>query len=497
VPLAWKAVDFLDQLASRLRGTLRVQATPKWMKGLAARVAGHGVVTHVGSAGLRMLAFKTGLTGALSGALAVPGRILVHDRGQVLTDLAVAIADGGTAVRHIRTLRDQGELFGLVASAPTAWRALGEVTPRAREKITVARARVRRQVWQLVAARHGQIPPSATCYGDLGGQIVIRLDATIQIAHSDKEGAAGTHKSTWGLYPLLAWCDNTGELLACLLRPGNAGSNTVTDHIQVLSAALAQVPARYRRKILVTIDGAGSTIELLAHIQALNTPGRQVHYSVGFDLDARVRQAIASLPEPAWAPVLDDAGNARSMDEAGCAEVTGLLRASAGGDKPGNWPPGMRIVVRREKPAAGAKLSDFEKAAGWRYQPVATNTPALALGVQKAEARHRVHARVEDFIRCGKDTGLAHLPFYALAANQVWCDLAALGIDLLAWWRLLALHGSLARAEPATLRYTLLHTAARLVRGQRRRTLKIPEDWPWARQLADALNAILALPNPG
>src|SRR5262249_57158309 len=109
------------------------------------------------------------VTGALSGALAVPGRVVLHDRGQVLTDLAVAIADGGTAVRHIRTLRDQGELFGPVASAPTAWRALGEVTPRAREKITAARARVRRRGGQRGAPRAGGGPPPGTRLAEPGG----------------------------------------------------------------------------------------------------------------------------------------------------------------------------------------------------------------------------------------------------------------------------------------------------------------------------------------
>ncbi|WP_170321346.1 hypothetical protein [Acrocarpospora pleiomorpha] len=111
----------------------------------------------MGTAGLRMLAFKSGLTGELRSALRVPGRQVLHDRGQVLTDLGVMIADGGTAIRHIRTLRDQGELFGPVASAPTAWRALQEVTPRQRDKLAAARAKTRRRVWELITARHGSM----------------------------------------------------------------------------------------------------------------------------------------------------------------------------------------------------------------------------------------------------------------------------------------------------------------------------------------------------
>jgi Transposase DDE domain group 1 len=473
-----------------------VHTTPKWLKGLAVQVAGHGVVSHVGTAGLRALAFKTGLTGALSSALRVPRRVVRHERGQVLSDLAVMIADGGRAIGHIRTLRDQGELFGPVASASTCWRALAEINDRRRAGIQTARARVRRRVWDLITARHGRIPPSVTPYGDLGSWIVIRLDATIQIAHSDKEQAAGTFKGTYGHHPLTAWCDNTGESLAIKLRAGNAGANTTSDHIEVLSAAIAAIPGRYRRRILITIDGAGASIELLKHIQSLNRGSWQVHYSVGFDLDERVRTAIADLPETAWAAVLDDEGHARDLDEAGAAEVTGLLRESAGGDQLSTWPPGMRVLVRREKPGSGAKLSDFEKARGWRYQVIATNTAAMVLPVQKAEARHRVHARVEDFIRCGKNTGLAALPSWSFAINQAWCAAAAIACDLLAWLRLLCLDGELATAEPDTLRYTLLHTSAKLVRGQRKRTLKIPQTWPYAHQLATAISTVLALPNP-
>ncbi|WP_308168867.1 transposase [Nonomuraea sp. NEAU-A123] len=71
-----------------------------------------------------------------------------------------------------------------------------------------------------------------------------------------------------------------------------------------------------------------------------------------------------------------------------------------------------------------------------------------------------------------------------------------MGCDLLAWFRLLCYKAELAIAEPATLRYALLHTSARLVRGQRRRTVKIPRTWPWADQLQRALSSVLALPVP-
>jgi len=281
--------------------------------------------------------------------------------GQVLTDLAVAIADGATVICDIETLVHQGELYGPVASASTAWRALEEVGADADGRVARARAQTRARVWKMIEDRHGRFPPARTGHGDLGDTVVIRLDATIQVAHSDKEQAAGTFKGTYGHHPLTAWCDNTEESLAIKLRPGNAGSNTAADHVEVLDAAIAQIPPERRRDLLITCDGAGSTHALVGHIAELNAAqGRRVHYSVGFDLDQRGRDAITMVPERVWEHVLDADGRPRDLEAAGAAELTGLMRHSVGGDTLANWDPDMRIICRREKASSGAQLSLFE-----------------------------------------------------------------------------------------------------------------------------------------
>jgi hypothetical protein len=375
-----------------------------WSNDLTVEVGGHGVVSHAGSAVLRLLADRTGLTGALSKALARRGFSPVHDRGRVLVDAGVCIADGGRVLSDLAALRDQAELFGSVASDATLWRALEEIGDVQRARLATARARIRRHVWTLIAARHGRIPPSQVADLDLGKTVVIRLDATIQIAHSDKQGAAGTFKGSYGHHPLTAWCDNTGESLAFRLRPGNAGSNTASDHIEVLNEAITQVPDPYRRDLLVTCDGAGATLDLINHITALNTVhGRRVHYSVGFDLDARARAAISELRESDWQHVWDRDGEPRDLDgdhAAGVVELTGLLRTSAhhraGRDALSNWPVDMRVFCRRERPSSGAQLCALEEADGWRYQLFATNTGRGQPDF--LEARHRSHARVEDRI---------------------------------------------------------------------------------------------------
>ena len=466
-----------------------------WSRDLSVEIGGRDVINHAGAAALRLIADRTGLTGGLSRALARRGFVPVHDRGRVLADTAVLIADGGRVLSDLAMLRDQAELFGPIASDSTLWRALDEIGEPQRRKIARQRARIREHVWSLIERRHGRIPPSRVADRDLGNTIVIRMDASLVIAHSGKELAAGTFKGTFGHHPLMAWCDHTFESLALKLRQGSAGSNTTCDHIEVLDEAIAQIPARYRRDLLITVDGAGASHGLINHITTLNSrPGHRVHYSIGWDLGDRERTAIGRVPNSAWAAVLDTNGAARDQAEAGVVELTALLRDHPDGDHLANWPTDLRIVCRREKPHPGAQLSLFEQIDGWRYQLLATNTADTT--AQFLEARHRPHARVEDTIRCAKHTGLGHLPSTSIEVNRAWCLAATIACDLLAWLRLLCLDGALATAEPKTLRYRLLHTAARIVRGQRKRKIRIPETWPWARPLATCLLAALALPPP-
>ncbi len=454
-----------------------------WAGGLKVTGGGTGVVAHAGSVAMRMLADRTGLTEQLSRAVARRCFVPVHDRGRVLVDLAVMLADGGEAIADIDVLRHQAEVFGPVASAPTVWRTLDELTPARLRKIETARARVRRHVWGQL----GQLPTSRVADSDLGSTVVLDVDATLVTSHSDKDQAAATFKGGFGFHPLGVWCDNTTEMLAVSLRPGNAGSNTTCDHIDVLSRAIAQVPRSHRRRLLVRADGAGASHGLLDWLTQLNTRrGMTVEYSVGFAITDKVRTAIAKIPKSIWAPALDADGDVR--DGGDVAELTGLLDLS-------RWPTGMRVIARRERPHPGAQLSLFEEADGWRYQAFVTNTSTAQ--VPFLEARHRAHARVEDRIRHAKDSGLGRFPSREFTINQAWLTVTAIAADLVAWLRLLALTGEaagLATCEPKALRYRLLHVPARLTHGGRRRRLRLPATWPWVDQIVAVFANIAAIP---
>jgi len=452
-----------------------------WDQRLIVGSGGKGLVGHAGAVLLRKCADRTGLTSGLNRILprgAGPGW---WDRGTVLVSLAVAIVLGATSMSDIGLLTHQGLVFGDPPSEATVRRALAGLDEAGLKRIGKARAKVRARVWDLLARRPVGFPWLMVAGKLLSGWVIIDLDATLITAHSNKQGAAATFKRGFGFHPLGAWCANTGESLAMLLRSGNAGSNTVTDHIRVLGDAIAQLPVAYRRKILIRIDGAGATHDLLEHIEQMNRLWRTVKFTVGWTITEVDETAIAAVAETAWTDSLQQDGTA--TDQAQAAELTGLNQRVE------SWTPGLRLIVRRTRPTArhAKKLTDLEKRTGWRYQVVATNIRRLH-GVagshhpQFLDVLHRSHATVEDQVRQGKAMGLRNLPSKSWTVNQGWvlaCNIAA---DLAAWTRLLGLHDQpdLAHAEPETLRYRLLHLPAKLTTHARRRRLSIPDDWPWA-----------------
>jgi hypothetical protein len=360
------------------------------------------VVGHAGARLLADLAGATGLDAAFSQALvSMRQRSSGHDPGRVAVDVAVMLADGGEAICDLAVLRDQADLFGPVASDPTAWRVLAGIDADGLARLRQARAIAREVAWaQTVYTRGGGLPESTAAGRPIPG-LVLDMDASIVVCHSEKQTAAATWKGSFGYHPLFCFLDATGEALAGMLRPGNAGSNTTADHITVLDDALAQIPDPHRHgtPILVRSDSAGCTKGLLAHIRDLRDQNVDARFSVGVAVTEDVRQAI--IRAGGWIPAVDAAGHLRHGAE--ICELTGLV-PDAG------YPTGTRFIVRREKP-------------------------------------------LEDRIRTGKDTGFGRFPSRVFAINAAWLELALAGIDLLAWTRTLLLHGDLAVAEPKKLRY--------------------------------------------
>lgn len=467
-----------------------------WDGGLKVEASGKGLVGHAGAVLLHRTADRIGLAGRLRGVLRASPWLL--DRADVLVSLVVGVALGAVNLAQAELLaRHHAVLVGGQASDSTLWRTLEEIDAKTREKIARARARVRVRVWALLEGREAGFPWIQVLGKKLAGWVVIDMDATIITAASKKEQAAGTFKGSFGHHPLAAWCGNTLECLAMTLRPGNAGSNTASEHVSVLDEALRQVPAGFRRKILVRLDGAGASHEFLEHLARLSTTRRKVYFTSGFPITAADEDAIKDLPAEAWGPAFDQ--DATLDEHAEVAELTGISPRTGWGE--------VRFIVRRVKPSRrhAKKLTEYEKKAGWRFQLTVTNIPATGIrgvpGTHHAfflDALQRQHAVVEDRVRTEKATGIRNLPFKSYARNQAWLLAANIASDLLAYLQLLALDqdGQLAGAEPDTLRATILHIPARLTAHARRRILKIEQSWPWAAAVVAAWNRLGAIPAP-
>jgi CHAD domain-containing protein len=421
------------------------------------------LTSRAGTALLSALADRLGLSDGLVAALRVFSRAVRHEPGRVVRDLAVMLADGGDCLTDLGALRDQGVLFGEVASDATAYRCLERLDEGMLARLREARSAARTRAWSLAGAPR---------------RLILDIDATLVTAHSDKQGAAGNYKGGYGFHPLLCCEASSGEALAAILRPGNAGANTAADHIAVLERALAQLPqGSLNRGTLVRCDSAGATHDFLEAVSA-----QGLAFSVGYDITERVRAALLALPESAWLPALDSEGDPR--EGAWVAELPLDLSA---------WPEGTRAICRRERPHPGAQLS-FSDADGHRFQVMLTNQQGRRLA--RLEQVHRQRAAIEDAIRCAKASGLRNLPFRAWEMNVAWLELVLMGCDLLAWTRRLLLAGTqLAACEPKRLRYRLLHVAGRIVRHARGVRLRLPSSWPWAQDLASAFARLEALPS--
>ena len=293
------------------------------------------------------------------------------------------------------------------------------------------------------------------------------------------ECALPTQTRRAGFHPLGVWCDETGEALAAVLRPGNAGANTAADHVKMLDAALAQLPAAWRtghrigddrldvvHPIVVRADSAGATH---GFVDALVE--RNIGFSIGFDVDGRVSDALMLAQEEDWVPAVEGDGSRRPG--AWVTELTALADLAT-------WPAGTRLICRRERPHPGAQLSLFDIGTGFRHTCFLTASAGEAAPL---ELRQRRHARVEDRIRGAKACGLRNFPFEDFVRNEAWLVLVLIAQDLLAWTARICLDGALARAEPATVRYQLLHVGARLARRGRDVHLRIDSAWPWRNPL--------------
>ncbi|WP_419924313.1 IS1380 family transposase [Candidatus Poriferisocius sp.] len=435
------------------------------------RVAGGGgqVAAHSGLFALGRFADGLGLGEALSAAVPRGGeRAPVHDRGKVLAHSLLMLAGGGEACSDIEHLRAQPVLFGEVASDSTLYRTLRGLGPGATEAVLGAVAGVRAGVWER--------------RGDAAGPVVLDIDSTLVEVHSENKQQAAAHfKGGFGFHPMLCATDE-GEPLSIKLRAGNAAANHILDHIEVMDAAIAQLPAAVARghrpgdghaplgEVHLRVDAAGCSVGIAEACRDRN---------IGFFMTARsnfeVTAAIDRVRFDAgkWQPALGADGE--PSRRAQVADLTGSVDLAG-------WPERTRFIARREPLHPGAQRTLFDSG-NWRYRGFYTDA---AGDPAQLDAHMRGHARIENTISDLKDSGLKRMPFTDFDANAAWTQLVALSLALVRWFQQLRLTGPLAQAAPKRLRWQLWHAPARLVRSSRKWTLRLLDWWPTTPQLLHA-----------
>jgi hypothetical protein len=389
------------------------------------------------------------------------------------------LAAGGEACSDIEFLVSQPRLFGEVASDSTLYRTMRKITPTVLDGLTGQAALTRAAMWRRMAATTG----TAT--------VVLDIDASLIEIHSEnKQGTAPHYKGGFGFAPMFCFADRTGEALAGLLRPGNAGANNLADHFTVLDTAIAQLPSEIAvghrpgddadlatRAVQVRTDSAGCSAKFAAGCRS-----RNIGFAVVARTNLNIHNGISRIQcdGSRWQLARRRSGDPAQRSHV--AEITDLVDLT-------NWPTGTRLIVRREHLHQGAQRSLFPSLQYryWGHYTDATGDP-VAL-----DAHIRDHAHVEDHIKRLKDSGLERFPFTNLNANQAWMQIVCLAHDLVRWFQQLCCTGELARAEPKRLRWTLWHTPARLIRRAGRDTIRIIDGWPTTTDLLHAHQHIAAL----
>ena len=292
----------------------------------------------------------------------------------------------------IALLAHQEPVFGEAPSHTTVGWTLELADPRTLDRIARARAKVRAHVWSLIAARS---TGSRGC-GSPGNcwRAGHRLGRDVITVH----GQGGRRSYLQGGYGFThwTWLANTTESLAMLLRPGNAGSNTFADHLAVLTAAIGQIPSPMRSRLLVRVDGAGASHELITCLLALSSRRRAVLFNCGWGITASDQQGSDCFPRMRGRPLWTRTAPCRRTSTSPRSHL--LSRAAV-------WPAGSQWIVRRTKPSRqqARNLTAFAKATGWRYSIIVTNIPATGItdvpGTHHSQftgVLHREHAVVED-----------------------------------------------------------------------------------------------------
>ncbi|WP_051441748.1 IS1380 family transposase, partial [Arthrobacter sp. H14] len=407
---------------------------PSVFPSLPVDFTGQSLISHAGAKLLTEFVDALGFRGLCEDRLGqfVPAGAS-HRPGTVIGQLALMLAAGGEHVSDLDMFRSQPEAFGAVASNATVSRFFDRAaaSPEAFTHGTQTLSRMlRTMVWEAAGDR------SPAARATAADPAVLDIDATLVASHSDKESVAGDYKGGYGFSPFIASidygpADGTGEILAALLRPGNAGANSADDHISVFDTATAALPDGFHdqigqligEKVLIRTDSAGASRKFLWHI---HEAGAQ--FSVSYPVPSGKAHMVDWISDKQyWEPALNTDGSERA--DAWVINATDVIPLA-------DYPPGTKLFLRAEPlhPGAQPTLLDVD---GHRITAFLTNSPRWH--GPTLDACHRARGRCENRIKTLKNSGMRKLPFFDFAANQAWADIAALASNLIAWLQISAI----------------------------------------------------------
>lgn len=396
-----------------------MQKSTRGFPSLPVSFTGQSLISHAGVSVLTASWTRwvsAGLCEDRLGQFVPPGA--KHRPGRLVGSLATMLAAGGEHASDLDILRSSPGVFGQLPSNATVSRFFERTVTNPElfgygfETLT---RELRTRAWDAAGDRNPALAATAA------DPLIIDLDATLVTSHSEKENVAGTYKGGYGFAPFIASVDygggnGSGEILAAVLRPGNAGANSAEDHIRVFHTAAAQLPESFfteagalaGEKILVRTDSAGASRKFLWHLHSLG-----VQFSTSYTLPFGKAHMIDWISDKKhWQPTLDQSGKDRN--DAWVINATDVIPLT-------DYPPATNLFLRAEPlhPGAQPTLLDTD---GHRITAFLTNSPRWHGPF--LDARHRARGRCENRIKTLKNTGLGKLPFFDFAANQAWANIA-------------------------------------------------------------------------
>ena len=435
------------------------------------------LVSHSGLVPVMALAERAGL-GDLVAAHVRPGGPCGVNPAVKVPCLVAGMAAGADSIDDLDVLRHgaMSRLFGGLRAPSTLGSHLRAYTWGHAAQLEKAA-----RLFLAALARQAPLLPGA------GTLAFIDIDSTQKRVYGyRKQGArfghakiAGRQLAVRGLNALAATISTplaAPVIAATRLRGGNAASGRGAAGFAAAAVAAARA-CGCTGLVIVRMDSAYYAAEVL---HAIRRAGAR--FSVTVPLNAKVRAAIAAIPEQAWTPVRYP--RAIFDDQLGCwiseAEVAETSYTAFTGVPATRWrhavprPIGARLIIRRVKDQNTPAGGQGELFPAWRHHAVFTDSPSEAL---QAEDQHRDHAIIEQVFADCYDGPLAHLPSGKFAANAAWLTCAAIAHNLLRAAAALASRGC-ARARGATIRRDLITIPARTARhGRDRLTLHLPQGW--------------------